>query len=436
MLSILVSPAKRLILLGYALLWTLALPFLPLLMMYKARFRDKRYGRHIPERFAWVTKKVATPIWIHTVSLGESRTFLPVLEALLVAHPEKSFLITTTTPTGRAVYDSLCEAYPLRLQRVYAPLDNAFIVRAFLRRFRPRALWLLETEVWPAWLDGCQRAGIPVTLLHARLSEKSARAYGVLGALSLALFYPMATIITQSPKDKLRFEQLGYRGSLFVFGSLKADMPPPKLDKRLESYRARFEGRLVLCAGSTRKGDEAPLITTLLALAKEDKRPLLIWIPRHLDRVPSIEKALDSVGLSWVRHSQYSAHGEGHNLPENTAVYIADVMGESAIFYALSKAVWMGGSFAGTGGQNPLEPIALQKPVLMGPSYYNFESLVDELKREEAIELVESPLALANAFLKLAESEVGARYCERASAYLAREKGARARYIEKLAENI
>ncbi|WP_047534991.1 lipid IV(A) 3-deoxy-D-manno-octulosonic acid transferase [Methylotenera sp. N17] len=344
----------------YTLLLYLALPFVPLKLLWRG-IKQPEYLQHWAERFGFYSTQSRKPIiWIHCVSVGETRAAAPLVNILLTQYPQYQLLLTHTTPTGRATSEQLFGDHILR---VYLPYDVPFAVNRFVKHFKPKLGLIMETELWFNLIDACDRHQVPQLLLNARLSEKSAKGYVQLGRLVQNGLSKFALIAAQSNEDEARFKLLGAPHTM-VAGNLKFDVTAPAESEVLgQQLRALFGNtRTVFVAASTREGEE-PLILDAIA-----NLPLLtVIVPRHPQRFDEVEQLLKSRHIPYIRRSQLTT-----TLTEDIQVVLGDSMGELYTYYAASDFAFIGGSLLKYGGQNLIEAASMGKPILIGKYTYNF----------------------------------------------------------------
>lgn len=344
-----------------ALLWLL-LPYIFFHLLWRAR-KQPQYLQYIAERFGFYSVGTSKPvIWLHTVSVGETRAAASLIQRLQVAYPDHQLLLTHTTPTGRESSEQL---YGDKVLRVYLPYDYPFAVRRFLRHFQPRVGVLLETEIWFNLIHYCQTAKVPLLLLNARLSANSAKGYARFSKLTGNGLGQLSAVSAQSDEDAVRLRALGAH-NVSVMGNLKYDIEPPAA--MLESGRQLRillgATRPVFLAASTRAGEEALLLD---ALNQIDVPALLtVIVPRHPQRFDEIAALLSRHGIRFQRRS------ENHPIAADTRVVLGDSMGEMFAYYAACDIAFIGGSLLPFGGQNLIEACAVGKPVLIGLHTYNF----------------------------------------------------------------
>jgi 3-deoxy-D-manno-octulosonic-acid transferase len=352
----------------YAALWLVAIPFVLARLAWRSR-RQPGYLEAIPERFGTYGPAREGPrIWIHAVSVGETRAAAAVVEALARRHPRHRILVTHMTPTGRAAG---VELFGDRVERAWLPYDLGFAVRRFLAHYRPQFGILLETEIWPRLIEECARAGVPVVLANARLSARSARDYGRFPAFTRWALANLAGIAAQTTFDAQRLRDLG-ADAVEVTGNVKFDLAlPPDIVWQGAQFRARFgASRMVWVAGSTREGEEAELLAAFAAMQVEPAA-LLVIVPRHPQRFDEVAAAARARGFATVRRS------EGGEVGANVRIVVGDSMGEMLAYYAAADVAIMGGSLLPYGSQNLIEPCALGTPVIVGPHTYNFEEAAE-----------------------------------------------------------
>jgi 3-deoxy-D-manno-octulosonic-acid transferase len=348
---------------GYSLVLYLLLPFLLLRLAWRG-WRQRAYWRHVGERFGFYPQPVTGPVlWLHAVSLGETRAAVPVVRRLLERYPNHRVLITHMTPTGR---EASLELFGERILRCYLPYDFPFAVRRFLNHFRPRLGLIMETEVWPNLIHECAVRTIPVALINARLSERSFGRYRRRFGLVHDTLGALHGVAAQTEAERQRFLALGAR-NVAVCGNIKFDLTIA--DREIElgrTLRERFGGnRFVWVAASTRDGEEQLVLDAFEAARLAGA--LLVIVPRHPERFNDVAQIIQARGLKFERRSQ-----ERPVDPE-TQVVLGDTMGELLAYYAAADLAFVGGSLLPFGGQNLIEACAMGTPVLVGPHTFNFE---------------------------------------------------------------
>ncbi len=344
----------------YSLLWYLATPLIWLRLLWRAR-KQPEYLRHLAERYGFYRRPTAERlIWVHAVSVGETRAAQPLIEGLLARWPQHRILLTGMTPTGREAGRAV---YGERVLQAYLPYDYPGATRRFFACFRPAFGVLMETEIWPNLLAAAAAREVPVVLANARLSERSARGYGRLPALVRPAFATLAGICAQTAGDAQRLAALGAQ-PVEVCGNIKFDVTPAADKLALgEEWRRALGTRPIWLAASTREGEEELLLAAWRRAAPPTA--LLVLVPRHPQRFADVAALLAQQGRSWRRRSA--------GLPEaGTQVWLGDSMGEMAAYYRLADLAFIGGSLLPLGGQNLIEAAACDCPVLVGPHTFNF----------------------------------------------------------------
>ncbi|HEY0943727.1 MAG TPA: lipid IV(A) 3-deoxy-D-manno-octulosonic acid transferase [Opitutaceae bacterium] len=354
--------------LPYTLLWLCALPFVLLRLAWRAR-RQPAYLGHLGERFGRYAGRAPLPvIWVHAVSVGETRAAEPLVRALLARWPDHTVLLTHMTPTGRETSESLFGG-EARVLRCYLPYDLGVPCRRFLAHFRPRVGIVMETELWPTLLANCRARGVPVLLANGRLSERSARRYARWPTLTRMTLGALAAIGAQTEADARRLGELGASG-VAVTGNIKFDISPPDALLALGArFRERVGGRRVLLAASTREGEEALILEAFRAQAPDDA--LLAIVPRHPQRFDEVARLVEASGFKVQRRSDETP------VAADARVWLGDSMGEMFAYYAAADVALIGGSWLPFGGQNLIEACAVGTPVVLGPHTFNFTQVAD-----------------------------------------------------------
>jgi 3-deoxy-D-manno-octulosonic-acid transferase len=402
----------------YTVLWHVALPLLPLRLWWRGR-KEPGYRESIGERFGrYGPRPVGPVIWIHAVSLGETRAAQPLVRALRERFPDHGLLVTHMTATGREAARAL---YGEFATFAFLPYDLPWAVRQFVAHYQPRLGVIMETEVWPNLVRACRVARVPVLLANARLSEKSARGYARFGSLSRAALADFAAIGAQTAADAERLAALGAQ-TVEVTGNLKFDVTPPAdTEARAAALRALFGDRAVFLAASTREGEET-LFLDALARHPLPAGTLTVIVPRHPQRFDEVAGLLASRGLAFVRRSEARA------APADCGFVLGDSMGELSAYYAACDIAFVGGSLLPFGAQNLIEACAVGAPVLIGPSTFNFTAAAAEAVRCGAAVQVEDAAGLMReASRLLADAGARAWMGEAGEAFCAAHRGATAR---------
>ncbi|KAF1041396.1 MAG: 3-deoxy-D-manno-octulosonic acid transferase [Herbaspirillum frisingense] len=333
------------------------------------------YLEAVEERFGRYEKPAGGSgyVWVHAVSLGETRAAAVLVTALRAQLPGMRLLLTHGTATGRTEGAKLLREGDVQ---TWLPWDTPGAVRRFLRHFKPVVGLLMETEIWPNLVAESRAAGVPLALANARLSEKSLRRTLRLAALARPAYAGLAAAWAQTEDDAARLRRLGapVQG---VFGNLKFDAVPDAGQlMRGQAWRhAAAGGRTVLLFASSREGEEAAWLAAVRRLpAAVRERVQWLIVPRHPQRFDEVAELLAGAGLRVARRSTWS---DGPP-PQDADVWLGDTLGEMALYYGLAHAALLGGSFAPLGGQNLIEAAACGCPVVMGPHTFNFAAAARE----------------------------------------------------------
>lgn len=428
------TATERLARAAYSLGWLAALPLAFVYLWWRGR-RQPDYRRHLRERLGCYAAVSAgpRPVWLHLVSVGETRGAQPLIEAIQAAHPGVPLLLTHMTPTGR---DAARALYP-GTASVYLPYDHPWLVRRFLRHFRPRAGVVMETELWPNLIHEARTAGIGVAIVNARLSDRSLRKGERFGVLIRPALRRLSLLLAQTPADAGRLERLG-RAPDAVTGNLKFDVAPdPSLSAIGRGWRARLGAAPLVMLASSRDGEEAAVLEAWTAVrdvgrphagsgAGAPAAPRLCIVPRHPQRFDEVAEILSARG--GVRRR--SADWAGADQPW----LLGDSMGEMAAYYAMADLVVMGGSLLPFGGQNLIEPCAQGVPVIVGPYTHNFEQVTDlAIEAGAALRVADAAHAVARAIELLGQPERLDTMRDNALRFAGGHRGAAARTLQALA---
>ncbi|VCU70125.1 3-deoxy-D-manno-octulosonic acid transferase [Pigmentiphaga humi] len=365
----------------YTLAWRLATPFLLWRIWRRAR-REPGYGVFPAERFGFYgaakAEQHAAPVWVHAVSLGETRAAQPLVLALL--DRGLPVLLTHMTATGRAEGARLFERDIAqgRLRQAWLPYDMPGAVRRFYRHFLPRCGLLVETEVWPNLVAAGRRHGVPLALVSARLSAASARKTRRVASLARRTYGGLDAVLAQTQADADRLREIGARDPRVV-GNLKFDLRlPQELIQAGLDWRRRL-GRPVVAWASTREGEEAAILAAVRAMPASAGgiRPLAVVIPRHPQRFDEVAAMAEAAGLAVERRSRLAGMPFPAAAP-GTVVLLGDSLGEMPFYYAAADVAIVAGSFAPLGGQNLIEATACGVPVIVGPHTFNFSQASED----------------------------------------------------------
>jgi 3-deoxy-D-manno-octulosonic-acid transferase len=409
----------------YTLLLLVATPLILLRLWLRGR-REPGYRQHMGERFGdFAQEKLRGSIWIHAVSVGETRAAAPLVAALRIRLPQRPMLITCMTVTGRA---AATELYGSFATIAYLPYDFPWTSRQLIERFDPCVLLMMETEIWPNLIASCRDARIPALLVNARLSERSRAGYArwaPVRALIREAMQGLQQVAAQSSEDAQRLTSLG-ANNVVVTGNMKFDIEPTLEQIALgtawrNALNERHGSRHVLLAASTREGEETLIIDAYKTQFDDADRArtLLVIVPRHPQRFDDVHAQIMSAGLRVQRRS------ESTEISHDTDVWLGDSMGEMFAYLQVCDVAFIGGSLVPVGGQNLIEPCALGKPVLMGPSDFNF---ADAAKQAEAagamVRVIDANHFATTARALLDDDERRAAMSQHALAFAAAHRGA------------
>lgn len=371
----------------------LLLLFSPVLLftLYKKKEGKPTFGSRWKEHFG-ITPKLKNsnkpPIWIHAVSVGETLAVIPLIQEMKRKDPTLNILITTTTSTGAQQAERISDIAEHR----YMPIDLPFAINNFIKTINPQQLLIMETELWPNVLHHTAKKNIPITVINARLSERSKQRYKKVPLIRELLFKNITRILCQTESDRTRFMELGVKpDNVHTVGNLKFDITIPKdVYQKGQTLREQLgKDRPVWIAASTHDNEEQQILEVHREILTTLPNALLIIVPRHPERFSKIYDLSIENGFKTEKRTGYQPT---HDL--NTCqVYLADTMGEMLILLEAADICFMGGSLIGNkvGGHNVLEPAVLNKAIMIGPSYYNFKEIVDELNTIGAINIINSP---------------------------------------------
>ena len=409
----------------YTVAWHVVAPLAPLRLWWRGR-AEPGYRERIGERYGRYGDLGPTGdvVWIHAVSVGETRAAAPLVERVRAARPGATIVVTSMTATGRETARSL---FSPPVVQAWLPYDLPGAMRRFLAHFRPSIGLVMETELWPNLAAEAAIAHVPLFLVNARLSGKSAGRYERVGSLIRPLLGSLSGVAAQTRADADRLEALGAR-DVAVTGNLKFDIgvpdDAPALAQRL---RALYGPRPVLLAASTRDGEEG-MILDALARRPLPSETLVVIVPRHPQRFDDVAALLRTRGLAHVRRS------ENREVPAETGMVLGDSMGEMSGYYGASDVAFVGGSLVPVGGQNLIEATAMGVPVMVGPHTFNFaEAAARAVEAEAALRVADADDLVAKAAMLLADPARRAAMRIHAQGFLAAHRGATERtwrYVE------
>ena len=392
-------------------------PWLGLINLLVKSVRQPGYRARIKERFGFSPfVEQREIVWFHAVSVGEVIALSPLLEQFLDAYPDESVLVTTTTPTGSA---EILQRFSGQIDHCYMPFDAMRCVQRFLLRTKPKALFLMETELWPNLLKATLQHQIPTCLLNARLSERSAGLYGRVGNITSQMIGALHRIVCQYQDTADRFRALGAsENQVVITGSMKFDLKltGDLIEETNHLIRTWRGERLCWIAGSTHQGEDEVVLDAHLTVKKEFPELLLILAPRHVHRASHIRDLARRRSFSIASLSDES---------RTVDVLLVDQMGKLLQMYGMANVAFIGGSLEGTGGHNPVEPAIFGTPMLMGPDRMNFEVVSDLFKADSCLTTVRNASELARELTDLlADDDKRARQGQAARTIVESNQGA------------
>lgn len=382
----------------YTILLYLLLPLIFLRLLWRSR-KQPGYRKRLGERFGCFPSTLPQSIWVHAVSVGETIAAMPLIHALKNRYPHIPLLVTTMTPTGS---ERLLSLLGDSVTHVYLPYDFPFAIKRFLSTYRPMMAIIMETELWPNVLHVCQTQHVPVCLLNARMSQKSMRGYQRIASLMRKMLSELTMIAANSEADATRFIELGAtKNQIVVTGNIKFDLEiPSDLMEHATLLRKTLEKNhpFIWIAASTHEGEEEIILKAHQQIRELNPHALLILVPRHPDR-------FNFVATLCARYGNVARRRLHETVTENTAIYLADTMGELMRMYAVSDVAFIGGSLVKRGGHNLLEPAALGKPLVTGEHLFNFLTISKLFLSAQALIKIQDADSLANTMIHLMQDE-------------------------------
>lgn len=360
---------------AYSWLWRCISPLYVIKLFIRGK-KEPFYRQNILYRFGFYGSKAAAPyagqyIWLHAVSLGETRASIVFIDALRKNMPHMKLLLTHGTATGWMQGQGLLHEGDMQC---WLPIDTPGAVMRFIKHFRPQLGLIMETEMWPNLMHITKKQQLPMYLVNARLSEKSMNGALKVKALLRPAYEALSTALAQSEADAQRLKQLGVP-EVEVLGNIKYDMQPsPELLHKGGDWKSKIS-RKVIMASSTREGEEALLLDAWKQAPWKDwqqkEKPILLIVPRHPQRFTEVSTLVETSGLSYCKRSAWNENGL-EDVDIKADVWLGDSLQEMPFYYGLSDMVLLGGSFKKFGAQNLIEALACGKPVIFGLYTYNF----------------------------------------------------------------
>ncbi len=411
----------------YTSLFTVLLP-LVLFRLYWRGLKAPEYRKRWQERLAFYSQKYSDQfIWFHAVSVGEAEAVFPLIKKLTKIKPDEKILVTTTTPTGSARVQAVLGD---TVEHVYFPYDIPWIINRFIRVFKPKILVIMEKEIWPNLFSHCGKQNIPVLIINARLSARSAKSYQLISSLIKPALAHVSSILTQTEEDREHFIDIGaVPSTVKVTGNIKFDMEVSEslIEEGQQLRRQLFPGRFVWIVASTHKGEEGIVIDAYIKLKQQIPELLLMLVPRHPERFESVQDLVKQRGLNLAVRSKNDI------VTHNTDVYLADTMGELKLLYASADVAFVGGSLAPVGGHNILEPLAVGVPVMFGPYMFNFKEIADNVLSQQAAIQCQNEAQIIEHLIKLYKDEsIRNTLVSKGTVFIERNKGATEKILAEL----
>ena len=412
----------------YTFLIILSLPFALLRILLKDT-KSSSWTRKLKNQLGFVPKTSGKVIWFHCVSVGEFNAAKPLIDKIFLKFPLHQIVITTTTITGSEAVEN---HYKKRVIHCFFPFDVPFIVSLFLKKIKPLACILLETEIWPNLITKLKHQNIPTMLVNARLSDRSFKKYNKFSPkLVSSTLNSLSIICSQNESSSKRFISLGAsKKNITITGSLKFDSNEPNNLETIQALKKITGDRKIVAFASTREGEELQIIKSYLALQNKFNALLLI-IPRHPERFNEVFNIASENGLN-VKRRSLADHCE-----KDTDILIGDSMGEMMSYFSISDIAFIGGSLSNNGGQNMLEAASLSKPIIFGPSVFNFEEISKKLLDDGSAIQVSSAEELMQAISELLlDNEKRKLIGQSAKTTFENNRGAVARVFKAIAPHI
>lgn len=405
----------------YTVLLYLIQSFIWIKLLWRSR-KSSGYRKRILERYGFYKKSTSLKpdsIVIHSVSVGETVAAIPFIRALQQKNPTQPILVTTMTVTGSDLVQKTFAHDPL-IQHVYLPYDLPDAIQRFLKKVQPKLFIIMETELWPNLIYALAKHKTPLILANARLSARSAKRYEklnhILGQNMRHLLERISLVAAQNQIDGDRFLKLGLpKKQLAVTGTIKFDIHlTANQQETIEHLKKQWQliDRLVWIAASTHQGEDEILLKAHQALLNDYPDLLLILVPRHPERFPAVEQQLKNHPFTYqtvLALKQNQVQNEiAQNIENNaafvnakTSVLLGNTMGDLPILYGLAQIAFIGGSLISRGGHNPLEAALHHLPILIGPYFFNFQVVCEQLKAARALLEVDSETDLILALKSL-----------------------------------
>ncbi|MBT6223069.1 MAG: 3-deoxy-D-manno-octulosonic acid transferase [Rhodobiaceae bacterium] len=317
-------------------------------------------------------RPLGTLIWIHASSVGESLSALPLIELIIKNQTFDNILFTTSTITSKAIIENRISD---KVLHQYLPLDTIFLARRFLNHWKPNSIAFIESEIWPNFFQQIKKIDVPFYIANARMSENSFKKWKKYNTGAKELLSAADIIFAQDSTAESKFKILGV-SNICNIGNIKFDSSPLPVDKiKYNSLKAKFDKKIIFVAGSTHKIENFEIVKIHQSLSKQISNLMTIIVPRQLLEIHALEKFMVKNNIS------YSKKSNSEDTNNNSNLLIVDTMGELGLYYKIANIAFIGGSLINKGGQNPIEALQFDCPVLHGKHTSNFHEIYKNLDK-------------------------------------------------------
>lgn len=373
----------------YTFVIVFIIPFAFLALVRRGATRNSEYNRRRFERFGFVPRAAKPNGYLfHCVSVGEVVAASCLIKQIMQKEPDAYITVTTTTPTGSARVNDI---FGQQVHHIYLPYDLHMAMAGMIKRIKPKAVIITEVELWPNLIHACWKRDIPVMVINARMTDRSARRYAKISKVFTPMLKKLAHVCAQGERDYNNYLMLGMpKNAITLTNNIKFDQaqtPNHANDGFMGMYK---DSGPILVAGSTHESEEAVILNAVTRLWETVPQLRLILVPRHPERFDAVAKLITQEGLDYVRTSQLS------DIPSSAKIILLDEMGKLNNAYSVATFAFVGGSIADKGGHNALEPAAFSIPVLMGPNTYNNPVICAYLQQRGALSIVDNAEDIAD----------------------------------------
>ncbi|MDC8832076.1 lipid IV(A) 3-deoxy-D-manno-octulosonic acid transferase [Alteromonas gilva] len=371
----------------YSLLLVLIIPFAFVNLVRRGSTRSQEYNRRRFERFGFVAHAPKPDGYLfHCVSVGEVVAASVLIKRIMAEQPERQITVTTTTPTGSARVRSI---FGDTVHHFYLPYDLHMAMAGMLKRIEPRAVFITEVELWPNFIHACWKRDIPVMVVNARMTDRSASRYHKFPILFEPMLCKLSHVCAQGERDYANYRFLGMpETKLTLTNNIKFDQASAQGSAPTGFLQLEHSQRKIVVAGSTHDPEETLLLGAYQTLKRQHPTLLLVLVPRHPERFEQVARLIGKTGLSFTQSAQ------ANEVSSNCDVLLVNEMGKLNAVYSVADMAFVGGSIADRGGHNALEPAAYKLPVIMGPNTYNNPVICARLAEAGALHIVDSQQAI------------------------------------------